>query len=325
MLASIAALVFGLALLVWSADRFLEGAVNTAGHFKVPPMLIGMVIVGFGTSAPEMVVSDLASWKGNPGIARGNAIGSNIANIALVLGAAALLNPILVRSETLRKELPILVLATALAILLFIDLEISRWDAGVLLLSFGGLMAWTLWRGSTGAPDTLAEEVKSGDLARGKGIGVSLFWLVGGLLLLILSSRVLVWGGVGLARTLGMGEILIGLTIIAVGTSLPELASSIIAAHKGAHDIAFGNILGSNLFNTLAVVGIAGSIEPIELSAGILYRDLGLMAVLTVTLFVVGVGFRGKPGRINRYEGAALLFAYIAYLAYLIGSSQRGF
>ncbi len=313
------AIAFGLALLVWSADRFVEGAAATARHFGMPPLLIGMVIVGFGTSAPEMVVSALAASQGNPGIALGNAYGSNITNIALILGITALISPIAVHSQVLRKELPILTVITALAAWQLWDGEISRIDAFVLLGVFAGLMVWTIWQGMQKKADAFGSEMEQELKVDAMPIRRAIFWLVVGLVLLIVSSRILVWGAVKIAHGFGVSDLIIGLTIVAVGTSLPELASSVIAARKGEHDIALGNILGSNLFNTLAVVGIAGTIHPMAAGPEVFSRDILVMAVLTVSLFVFGYGFRG-PGRINRFEGGALLAGYVGYSAYLIST-----
>jgi len=313
------AIAFGLALLVWSADRFVEGAACTARHFGMPPLLIGMVIVGFGTSAPEMVVSALAASQGNPGIALGNAYGSNITNIALILGITALISPIAVHSQVLRKELPILTVITALAAWQLWDGEISRIDAFVLLGVFAGLMAWTIWQGMQKKADAFGSEMEQELKVDAMPIRRAIFWLVVGLVLLIVSSRILVWGAVKIAHGFGVSDLIIGLTIVAVGTSLPELASSVIAARKGEDDIALGNILGSNLFNTLAVVGIAGTIHPMAAGPEVFSRDILVMAVLTVSLFVFGYGFRG-PGRINRFEGGALLAGYVGYSAYLIST-----
>ena len=317
------AVVFGLVLLVWSADRFVEGSASTARHFGTPPLLIGMVIVGFGTSAPEMVVSALAATQGNSGIALGNAYGSNITNIALILGVTALLSPIAVHSQVLRKELPILTLVTALAAWQLWDGEVSRRDAVVLLVVFGGLMAWTIWQGLRKKADVLGEEIEQELEVHSMPIRRAVFWLVLGLVLLIVSSRILVWGAVEIAHGFGISDLIIGLTIVAVGTSLPEFASSVIAARKGEHDIALGNILGSNLFNTLAVVGVAGIIHPLAGGPEIFHRDMLVMAALTLSLFVVGYGFRG-PGRINRIEGAVLLACYVGYTAYLISTVFGG-
>lgn len=313
------AIVIGLALLVWSADRFVEGAASTARHFGMPPLLIGMVIVGFGTSAPEMVVSAISASQGNPGIAIGNAYGSNITNIALILGLTALISPIAVHSQVLRKELPILTGITVLAAWQLWDGEVTRLDAIVLLGVFAGLMAWTIWQGMRKKTDALGSEMEQELEIHALPLRRAVAWLAVGLILLIVSSRILVWGAVEIAQGFGVSDLIIGLTIVAVGTSLPELASSIIAARKGEHDIALGNILGSNLFNTLAVVGIAGTIHPLRVGQEVFSRDILVMAALTVSLFIIGFGFRG-PGRINRFEGAALLVCYVSYTAYLVNS-----
>ena len=312
------AIAFGLAVLVWSADRFVEGSASAARHFGMPPLLIGMVIVGFGTSAPEMVVSALSASQGNPGIALGNAYGSNITNIALVLGLTALINPITVHSQVLRKELPILAVITALAAWQVRDGSITRHDAWVLLGVFVVLMGWTIWQGMRANADSLGQEIEQELDSRGMPLGRALLWIAIGLALLIASSRILVWGAVEIAHHFGVSDLIIGLTVIAVGTSLPELASSIIAARKGEHDIAIGNILGSNLFNTLAVVGIAGIISPMTVGPDVLTRDILVMAALTLSLFVIGIGHSGRPGRINRLEGVGLLACYLGYTSYLI-------
>lgn len=323
MLIALLAIATGLVALVWSADRFVDGAAVTARHFKIPPLVIGMVIIGFGTSAPEMVVSALASWQGNPGIALGNAYGSNITNIALILGITALISPILVDSTVLRRTLPILTLITLLAAWQLFDGAISRADALILLGVFACIMAWTVVQGrrdqQTTSPDALGQEVIAELDSRTLTLRKALIWTVVGLLLLIISSRILVWGAVIIAQSLGVSDLIIGLTVIAVGTSLPELASSVIAARKGEHDMALGNILGSNLFNTLAVVGIAGVIHPMSVAPEVLTRDVAVMVGLTVSLFVIGYGFRAQ-GRINRIEGLILISAYVAYTSWLISS-----
>jgi cation:H+ antiporter len=312
------AVVAGLILLVWSADRFVEGAAATAGHFGMPPLLIGMVVVGFGTSAPEMMVSALAAVQGSPGIALGNAYGSNIANIALILGVTALISPVMVHSAVLKKELPILTLVTAGSVWLLSDLLISLTDAVILLGVFAGLMCWTIVQGTRQKTDALADQMEARTAAPELPVKRAVFWLVLGLVVLIISSRILVWGAVALARVFHVSDMIIGLTIVAVGTSLPELASSVMAARRNEHDIALGNVLGSNLFNTLAVVGIAGTIHPVSAEPAILFRDMTVMAGLTLSLFMIGYGFRGRPGRINRVEGAVLVAVYAGYTVFLI-------
>ena len=312
------AITAGLVLLVWSADRFVEGAASTAHHLGMPPLLIGMVIMGFGTSVPEMVVSALAASHGNPGIALGNVYGSNITNIALILGLTAFITPITVDSQVLRKELPILTAVTALAAWQLWDGHISRTEAMVLLLVFAGLMAWTIWQGLRQKGDVFEEEMAAGLKRHTMPLRRALLWLVVGLVLLILSSHLLVWGAVEIAHAFGVSDLIIGLTIVAVGTALPELASSVIAARKGEDDIALGNVLGSNLFNTLAGVGLAGIIHPLSVGPEVFNRDMLVMSVLTTSLFLIGHGFRSKQGLITRSKGTLLLACYVAYTTYLI-------
>ena len=309
----------GLILLVLSADKFVSGSTSVAKHYGMPPLLIGMVIVGFGTSAPEMVVSALAALEGSPGIALGNAYGSNITNIALILGVTALYMPIVVHSKVLNIELPILTAVTVLSTGLLLDLQISRLDAVILLFLFLVLTIWSIKQGLSQPKDSFAKEIQIELELESTSIKKSYLYLVVGLIVLIISSRMLVYGAVGIANFFGVSDIIIGLTVVAIGTSLPELASSIIAAKKGEPDIALGNILGSNLFNTLAVVGIAGVIQPLSLDVEVLKRDLLVMILLTTSLFLFGYGFK-KTGRINRVEGGALLLSFMIYSAFLISS-----
>ncbi|TCK04263.1 calcium/sodium antiporter [Marinobacterium mangrovicola] len=317
MLLAILAVIVGLALLVWSADRFVDGAAATAKHLGMPTLLIGMVIIGFGTSAPEMVVSALASLQGNPGLALGNGYGSNITNIALILGVTALLCPIAVHSQILRKELPVLAAVTLLAGYQLIDGQISRMDAIVLLLVFALAMGWSIWLGMKQRGDSLGDDFEHEMQEELMPMKKALMWLFIGLLLLVASSRLLVWGAVDIASALGVSDLIIGLTVVAIGTSLPELASSIAAVRKNEHDLALGNVIGSNMFNTLAVVGIAGAIQPMAVESSVLYRDWMVMAALTFSLFILGYGMR-KAGHINRLEGGVLVLAYAGYTGYLI-------
>ena len=314
---AVVAVIAGLALLVWGADRFVDGAASTARHLKMPSLVIGMVIVGFGTSAPEMVVSALAAFNGNSGIGLGNAYGSNIANIALILGVTALISPLRVRSQILRKELPILTAVTVLAIVLLFDLDLSRMDGVILLLVFFSLMGWTIKEGFQQKSDPLAREVEKAGEEKIMPVRRALLWLSAGLVLLVGGSRIFVWGAVEIAQIFGVSDMVIGLTVAAIGTSLPELASAILAVKKGEHDIALGNVIGSNLFNTLAVAGLSGSIHPLSVAPETLYRDMVVMGGLTLSLFIICYGFKGRQGRINRFEGAGLLLVYIGYTAWL--------
>lgn len=311
------AVILGLAVLVWSADRFVEGSASTARHFGMPSLLIGMVVVGFGTSAPEMVVSALAALQGNPGIALGNAYGSNITNIALILGITALICPITIHSQVLRKELPVLTAVTGIAVYQLWDGELSRIDAAMLIAIFCMLMGWTIRQGLKQCSDAFANEMENELIQHTMPVRKAVFWMLTGLVLLIISSRFLVWGAVAIAQQLGISDLVIGLTIVAIGTSLPELASSVIAARKGEDDIAVGNIVGSNLFNTLIVVGIAGSISPLQTSPDILSRDMLVMTILTISLFIFGFGMKRKR-TISRSGGLALLSSFIGYTSYLL-------
>ncbi len=310
------AIVVGLILLVWSADKFVEGAASSARHFGMSPLLIGIVIVGFGTSAPEMLVSASSAMKGASGIALGNAYGSNITNIALILGVTALIKPIIVASEVIKKELPILILITLVSAYFLMDAQVTRLEAVLLLVIFAIYMAWTIWLALQSKNDTLAQTESLNE--EKFPIKKALFWVVVGLLFLMASSQLLVWGAVEIAKYFGVSDLVIGLTIVAVGTSLPELASSIIAARKGESDLALGNIVGSNLFNALAVVGIAGVIEPMQVEAEVFSRDMLVMLAVTILLFFFAFSFRKRPGRINRVEGCVLFMCYVAYTLYLL-------
>ncbi|MFM4862384.1 calcium/sodium antiporter [Aeromonas media] len=313
------ALIAGLALLVWSADKFVDGAAATARYAGMPPLLIGMVIIGFGTSAPEMVVSALASMQGNPGLALGNAYGSNITNIALILGLTALISPIAVSSQVVRKEIPILLGITLLTGALLIDGHLGRSDALILGGVFIGLLGWSIWTGIKGKGDALDEDVNVEIDSEAMPLKKAIFWLIVGLVLLVGASRLLVWGAVTIAQAFGISDLVIGLTIVAVGTSLPELASSLMAIKKKEHDLALGNVLGSNLFNTLAVVGIAAGIAPLDVDPAVLSRDWSLMMGLTLLLLIMCLGRKGQ-GRINRVEGGILLCIFVAYTGWLLTS-----
>lgn len=317
---SIVAILSGFVLLLVSADRFVEGSAAAARHLGLSPLLIGVLVVGFGTSAPEMVVSALAAWGGNPVLALGNAFGSNIVNTGLILGITALVAPICVQSSIVRKELPLLLLIGVISGLLLIDGSVSRVDGVLLLAGFFTLVGWSVGSALRNRADALGPEIESELTKHPMSFRMAVIWLLVGLVLMILSSRLLVWGAVESAQSLGVSDLVIGLTIVALGTSLPELAASVIAARKNEPDIAIGNVVGSNMFNLLAVVGIAGVIEPArDLAGEVLYRDWATMMIMSVVLFAVAYGFRG-PGRINRAEGVLLLTMYSAYNVYLVRS-----
>ncbi|QLB13011.1 cation:H+ antiporter [Bisgaardia hudsonensis] len=322
MLLPILSIVIGLFFLLWSADRFIDGAASLANRLGMPSLLIGIVIIGFGTSAPEMIVSAFSALNKNPGIALGNAYGSNITNIALILGTTALIKPIIVQSIVLKKEFPILITVTLLSAYLIYDSEISLLDSIILLTIFTLYMMWTIYQGiKDKSEDKLAENIDQ-ELTDHLTMPLknAIIWLIIGMLVLLASSKLLVWGAVEIATFYGVSDLIIGLTVVAVGTSLPELASSIVAAKKGEADLAVGNIIGSNLFNTLAVVGIAGCITPISVEPEVFTRDMLIMLSLTFLLFIFGYSFKNKQGSINRIEGGLFLLTYIAYNTYLIYS-----
>ena len=312
------AVVLGFALLVWSADRFVDGAASTAKHLGMPSLLIGILIVGFGTSAPEMVVSAIAAYEGNPALALGNAIGSNIVNIALILGITAIVAPIAVNSKIVKKEIPLLLLIVLFTGYLLLDNTLTLFEGVILLAGFFALVLWSVFAAFRSRGDSFEDQM---DIELNEDImslKVGIMWLVFGLILLIASSRLLVWGAVGVANSFGVSDLIIGLTIVALGTSLPELAASVIAARKGEHDIAIGNVVGSNMFNLLAVIGIAVVIAPMNnIPLEVLKRDWIIMLLLTIALFVMAYGFKGRNGRINRVEGTILILCYVAYNTYL--------
>ncbi|MFG6136925.1 MULTISPECIES: calcium/sodium antiporter [Halomonas] len=311
------AVVAGLILLVWSAERFVDGAAATSARLGLSPLLIGMLVIGFGTSAPEMVVSAIAASQGNPGLALGNAYGSNIANIGLILGLVALIAPLAVHSGVIRRELPVLGGATLLSAVLLLG-GVVRLEGALLLVVLVAFMGYSVFRGLKDGSDPLSSDTETELASHPMSMKAALGWTALGLVLLVASSRLLVWGAVDIAQSLGVSDLVIGLTVVAVGTSLPELASSISALRRREHDLVLGNVVGSNLFNTLGVVGLAAVISPIDAGREVLLRDWSLMAAMTVLMVVFALGWRGRQGRINRLEGGALLAMYVAYLGFMV-------
>ncbi|MCW9012650.1 MAG: calcium/sodium antiporter [Gammaproteobacteria bacterium] len=313
MLIDILAILAGFGLLIWSADHFVTGASATARNLGVSPLVIGLTIVGFGTSAPEILVASFAAYGGNPGLAVGNALGSNITNIALVLGATALLIPLGVHSDILKREYPLLLLATLLATFcLAIDNHLGWIDGLIFSIALLAIMSLVVHKALKYRDHDPIEAGYAQEIPQHMPMKKALLILLMGIIVLLISSRLLVWGAINVATTLGISDLIIGLTIVAIGTSLPELAASIISARKGEHDIALGNVIGSNMFNTLGVLGVTGLIKPAELAEGVLTRDLPLMFILTILMFIMAFGFRGH-GTINRFEGATLLAIFIGY------------
>lgn len=307
------AIAGGFALLTWSADRFVVGASAIAFNLKVSPLIIGLTIVSIGTSAPEILVSAMAAWQGNSGLAVGNALGSNIINTALILGITAVIVPLNVHSSIVKRELPVLLLVMVVVLLLLLDGTLGPLDGILLLTGMAVMLLWIVHLGRTKQTpaDPMSDEYADG-IPTNLGMSRAIFWLIVGGLCLLGSSRMLVWGAVSVAQTMGISDLVIGLTVVALGTSLPELAASVMSVIRHEHDIALGNIIGSNIFNLLAVLGLPGLINPVSIDSAVLTRDYPVLMGLTLALFVMAYGFRG-PGRINRIEGAILVLAFCAY------------
>jgi len=313
----VVALILGFVTLVWGADRFLSGAASTASHLGVSKMLIGLTVVAVGTSAPEILVSLAAAIENNPMLAVGNAIGSNIANIGLVLGVTAIIAPLPFSQTVLRAELPWLLGATFLALVLLFDLELSGLD-GMLLLSALGFILYRLVRNQTTAPSELSDSITEElddfpEMTRSS----ALWWLIIGLLVLLASAELLVWAASSIADRLGVDDIIVGLTIVAVGTSLPELAATVGSAVKGHSDIAIGNVVGSNILNILAVLAVPGLVNPTFIENVSLWRDCGMMLALTMLLALFAYAVNSRPV-ITRFEGAVMLLAWIGYNLLLV-------
>jgi cation:H+ antiporter len=317
MLSFTAATLAGFILLMWGADRFVVGAASTARNLGVPPLLIGLTLVGMATSGPEIFVSVTASLAGDPALAAGNAIGSNIANIGLVLGMTALIMPISVRSVTLRREMPALLAVTLVMTMVLIDLRLGRLEGVLLMVALVLVLYWLVVLGSrSGINDPISLDYAA-EIPADMPMNKALRWLVVGLVVLLTGANLLVWGAKNLAVAFGVSELVIGLTVVAIGTSLPELAVSIVSALKGEHDMAIGNIIGSNLFNSLAVLGIAGIIHPAEFERELLTAHLPVMIGLTLVLFLMTYNFGGSS-RIGRREGLLLLAAFFSYHGWLV-------
>lgn len=314
MLIAITAVVGGLIALVWSADRFVLGAASTAAKLGMSPMLIGITIVAIGTSAPEMFVSTIASLDGMGNIAIGNALGSNIANIALVLGATAIISPIPFKPTLVRFDLPLLLAISLIGAYCLYDLRLDLFDALLLMttLVISMVIMYQKDKRRKHSNDDASSEFIHTELS----LKVALGWMLLGMVVLIVSSKGLVWGASNIARYFGLSDLIIGLTIVAIGTSLPELAASIASAYRQQHDIAIGNVIGSNMFNLLAVMPIPGLFMTTAVEPAALHRDTSIMLGLTVLLWLF-CAFNYKTGKLGRVVGAVLLTSYVAYLLLL--------
>ncbi len=317
MLENIGYMVAGLVLLILGAERFVHGAAATARNFGIAPLLIGLTVVAFATSAPEVLVSVVAASRGEPGLAIGNAIGSNIVNIGLVLGITAIVRPIKLESATLRREMPALLAVTLLVVSLFLDARLTNIDGYVMLTGLVIVMIWLARLGSRSAANDPIKKDFEAEIPDDVSMKSAVLWVVVGLSALLLGADWLVTGAMGIAQTLGVSEVVIGITIVAFGTSLPELAVSLISVLKGEYGLAIGNIVGSNIFNLLAVIGIAAAIEPMTLHPSVLSLHIFVMVAFTLVLFAMTYDYDGKA-RLSRLEGVALLAAFIAYDSYVI-------
>ncbi|QIL86545.1 calcium/sodium antiporter [Vibrio sp. HDW18] len=316
MLEAVVLLFIGLAILVWGADKLVFGSAALARNIGISPLVIGMTILAMGSSAPEMMVSATAALEGKTDTAVGNVLGSNIANIALILGITAMVKPLSIGSAVIRRELPIMLGVTLIAGMILWDNYLGFYE-GILLIGLFSvfiLVMLLISRKEQSHGDTLLDEQAS-DIPAGVNNRRALFWVIVGLILLPLGASMLVDNAVVIAKYFGMSDLVIGLTIIAIGTSLPELAASLAGALKGEDDMAVGNIIGSNVFNILAVMGIPGLLNPSLLSSQAMGRDFWVM--LGVSLLLVALVL-GKRRQINRWEGALLLSGFIGYITYLL-------
>ena len=312
--------VGGLALLIWGADRFANGAIATARYLGVKPLLIGLTVVAFATSAPEILVSVVAAFRGAPELAIGNAIGSNIVNIGLVLGVVALIRPIPMSSATVRREMATLLAVSLLTVSLFLDSYLSRVDGLVLLFGLVVIMAGLVRIGlKSSDDDPIAAEFEV-EMPQFTSAKATAFQLIIGLATLLVGAELLVDGAVEIAIRLGVSDVVIGIVLVALGTSLPELAVSLASTFKGEYGMALGNIVGSNIFNSLAVIGIAAFIHPASLPPSVLTLHIFVMVAFTLVLFAATFDYGGKQ-QITRLEGLSILVEFLAYEGYTIGAS----
>ena len=316
MLEAIAFLIIGLGFLVWSADKLVYGAAALARNFGISPLVIGMTILAMGSSAPEMMVSATAALDGKTDTAVGNVLGSNIANIALILGITALIKPLSISSAVIRRELPLMIGVTLLAGVLLWDNHLGFYEGVLLFVLFGAFLFAMLQisRSEKKNGDAFLDEQES-EIPEGVSNPKAAMWVVIGLIILPLAADMLVDNAVIIAKFFGMSDLVIGLTIIAVGTSLPELAASLAGVMKGEDDMAVGNIIGSNVFNILAVMGIPGILNPSILSEFAMGRDFWVMLGVSLLLVVMALG---KSRSVNRIEGGVLILTFVAYQSYLL-------
>ena len=313
MLVPIILILAGLVVLTLGAELLVRGSSSAALRFGVSPLVVGLTVVAFGTGSPEFVVSLTAAFDGNSGIALGNIIGSNISNIALILGIAALVRPLAVKAEILRREMPVLVAASGLLWLFVYDGEVSRGEGGILVAAAVVYTVLIYWLSRQKVKKEVLEEFEDAVEMTGKNPIVDATLIVGGLGLLVLGANVLLNGSVSIAKGFGISDLVIGLTIVAIGTSLPELATSAVAAYKNEPDIAFGNAIGSNILNILAILGLTALIQPFS-AEGVRTLDLGAMMISVAFLYVM----MGRRFVLDRIEATILLICYAAYVYTLL-------
>jgi cation:H+ antiporter len=323
MLGNTLQVIAGLVLLIWGADRFVHGAAAAARNLGVAPLLIGLTVVAFATSAPEILVAVIASLRNQQLLAVGNAIGSNIVNIGLVLGCVAIIRPIKLRSATLRREMPALLAVTLLTVSLFLDSRLSRIDGIVMLTGLVIVMIWLARLGMRSAPSDPIQMEYEAEIPKNVRMTNAILWLLFGLVTLLIGAHLLVTGSIAIAIYFNVSEVVIGILLVAVGTSLPELAVSLVSALRGEYGLAIGNIVGSNIFNLLGVIGVAATISPISsLDPSVLSLHVFVMVAFTLVLFAMTYDYDGKS-ELSRIEGIALLMAFIAYDSYIVLQNVR--
>lgn len=317
MLLGFLGLILGAVFLYWSAQRFVRASVKLACYYNLSPVFVGIVVMGFATSAPELMTSIIAALEHVPAIAIGNAYGSNIANIGLCVGLTALFRPIKVSKNILKKEFPFLLLISLGTLALLIGHTLSQLDGGILLLIFAIYFSLRIYfmkkKKANPSDEFISEQSPNESLLK------TLPWLLFSFVVLLISAQALIFGAEKIAISLHINELIIGLTVVAMGTSLPECAATISAVKRSHYDLALGNIIGSNIFNTLVAVGITSIIAPVVLPSAILYRDALLMILLTLLFFVFSYK-KNSAGEITRFRGGVFLVIYISYIAYMIFS-----
>ena len=311
-------LICGIGVLYFGAEWLVRGAARLAGSLGVSPIVVGLTVVSFGTSAPELVVGTVAALRGNPDLVIGNVMGSNLANIGLILGLTALIRPLDVHARVVWREMPLMLLVTVALYPLAWDGLLSTGDGVLLLISLVAYLVWVFQSVEEEAPEILGEYedfMRGSDRATSLVSGTDVLWVIAGSACLVLGGYSIVEGAVQVAGALGVSQVVIGLTVVAVGTSLPELATALVAAMRSEADIAVGNVIGSNIFNVAAILGTASVVRPLVIPQSFLFRELAIVVVMSLLLFPV----LRSGWRIRRWEGAVLLASYVTAILWLLG------